>query len=1177
MGSVAVFLAATVIFALAPTDTQGGCNIIPGTTKSFRGQLGTIDRPFAGRDTWVEINLGSPCHSTSPGFLADPADHNVTIAFKPPAGSSNLVVLSTDCAGLAADLTSCNEAPGVATVTCVDASTTLPPFDMDVLVRDGERNFRFRFPDTDALAAEPSDDVTLAGSAAIAVTAITDELPCHLASQTCAQVSDVIACVDEIYEDGGECTTVAHGMFSHFTALPPANSYQGLCTEPSPPCTGASEEVRFAVDQQGNILLPMDWRGVLIGEGLPIARLLRGASPVEAFTGSSATIVIPGDDFLSSLSPEGGVLPPVFDPQFSSPAPTSAVLFGSTDATDTVLRIARRSPDFTQCSAGVHDSLPCTASSDCPGGVCTTATCAGGQNDGQSCTSDSDCPSAECGASLFDFADRVEAGVGPVILRRQPDAASLEPGVCDSDLSQECSTDADCESGACVRYRGEALDPVPLTGMAQTDFASVFVVSEGDADTDLNGDGDTYDLVATFRGRSDGVLHPLGAPEGCATTGAALGRAVSMIQHPPFSLPAFEAFDDYLAVLESEADQNQCDRNSDGDTFDSILSVFRLGAGEAITEGLLPVRAVDPSPLVNQQPLAASAGRLFFRSSEVEGQFDYDGNGQVTDSILEVMELPSGSITTLCAATQVAASNGRSAFLRPESLHPSTGCAAGSLNGDGDTSDSVVQLWGGSGAPSNTGLAATAVSISNEWAAAVVSETAQAATDLNGDGDTADGVVFVHRLGDPSTAWESLGTSADTVHLAGDVLIMLTPETQQGGQDLNGDGDATDRVLQIYDLGSSQLINVGQSAEEFVAGGRSVGFRTRESEQSADLNGDADTADDIFQLFDYETRTLINTKQTVLPCDLEACDPTLPYRVLDNTARFLTSEPIDGQDLNGDGDSDDVVLRVFNIAMALDNPDLSTVVVTNGTRVFTGTMTFGNMVVPGLLTPLSSVPARRHNDVSGLAPALTNLDGAVAYVRAGRCVEVFEATCSPTSPCRSGEFCNTEGLCEREHGVCLSDDDCPPAVRCKSAVVAATAADTDSDELPDTFDNCPEVSNVLQRDLDKDGIGDACASRCGNGLRDSGEECDSGPSRDEHGQACRNDCKLSKCGDPFGLGQTSAASALYVLRSAVGLSSCASCVCDLDGTGNTSASDALRALHYAIGEATSLECPACTL
>ena len=53
-----------------------------------------------------------------------------------------------------------------------------------------------------------------------------------------------------------------------------------------------------------------------------------------------------------------------------------------------------------------------------------------------------------------------------------------------------------------------------------------------------------------------------------------------------------------------------------------------------------------------------------------------------------------------------------------------------------------------------------------------------------------------------------------------------------------------------------------------------------------------------------------------------------------------------------------------------------------------------------------------------------------------------------------------------------------------------TAEDRDGDELPDAFDNCPDVPNIMQEDADGDAVGDACEAASdgasGGGADDDG-------------------------------------------------------------------------------------------
>jgi hypothetical protein len=90
-----------------------------------------------------------------------------------------------------------------------------------------------------------------------------------------------------------------------------------------------------------------------------------------------------------------------------------------------------------------------------------------------------------------------------------------------------------------------------------------------------------------------------------------MGRS---IRQPPFSFPAVAAEGDVVAFLEPEPAQGDQDENHNGQVFETILRVFRLGGGELISDGA-PITA-DGAPLINRRSLLASNGRVFFRTSE---------------------------------------------------------------------------------------------------------------------------------------------------------------------------------------------------------------------------------------------------------------------------------------------------------------------------------------------------------------------------------------------------------------------------------------------------------------------------------------------------------------------------------------------------------------------------------
>jgi cysteine-rich repeat protein len=488
----------------------------------------------------------------------------------------------------------------VDTATCLTVNGAGDPVSLE---RIAQQELRFRFPDSDGQFLDPNDDLTFTGPTTIAVTAAGSALPCGLASLPCNRNPSLLACVDQIYATNGTCNAQPEPTFPHFTALPPSNDYQALCVDPMPPCTGQADEVRFTVDAAGNILIPMDWRGVRVDrDAVPVARLLRASSTIESYAGRGVPIRIPNLDNLGSYSPQGIKLPPLFDPQSDPAQTTTATFFGSTDAEETVLRIARHRAPSNQCDGGANDGLPCIADGDCAGESCAPPRCVGGTNAGSVCSTSFECPSGECGPGIFDFSTRLLEQSGPVLLR-------LGACIGGSNPLDSCTDDSGCPGGQCGAFTLAALDPVPLDGLNQSVALNAFVMEEAifQPPTDLNGDGDSTDPVVKLADRGTGLIESIGESGSQA-------RAVTRIQQPPFSFPALAAQDDLLAFLEPEPWQGASDTNANERVFDTILRVYRLGGGEA-TDPLSPL-AADAAPVIDERSLAISDGLVFFRSSE---------------------------------------------------------------------------------------------------------------------------------------------------------------------------------------------------------------------------------------------------------------------------------------------------------------------------------------------------------------------------------------------------------------------------------------------------------------------------------------------------------------------------------------------------------------------------------
>ena len=591
---IAGLIAAVQWAGLVPAAAS--CNQIPGTVEIFRGASGSVNRPFAGPGEFIELRPGLVCHPGTAGFEAASDDHVISLVFTPTVGPSRLIVIAADCSSVAAEIDRCSEGGAFALVECVPHTEV----GVGIIERDGERRLQFRMPDTDRWVDGIDDDRTLTGPATIAVTRRGAALPCELAQQRCRDAADLPFCVDQIFALDGSCEPTPHPQFTHFTVLPPPNDFQALCVDPSPPCRGDRRELRLTTDADGNVLLPVDWRGVLIDKGVSVARLLRASTALPAFPGSDTPIRIPGRSFLRSFSPTGGPLPPVFEPQLDPSAPHELTLFGSADAAQTVLWLARRSATGRTCHGGELDGLPCNEESDCPAGACGISICR--DDPDRECAVDSDCAGGECGAALFDFATRASGGTGTVVVEREG------PGTCQNS-GIPCASRAQCDGSPCVTFRLGARDPVPLAGLIESPSLFVSVVPEAIAAEDLNGDGDRSDNVTLLHDRRTGLVRPIGDM-------ASVGRATTRLNQPPFVYPVVAVEDDVVAFLEAEPLQGDRDANGDRDRFDSILRVFRSNAQEARSLTGARNLVVEPAPLVAGRSLAISEGLVFFRTGE---------------------------------------------------------------------------------------------------------------------------------------------------------------------------------------------------------------------------------------------------------------------------------------------------------------------------------------------------------------------------------------------------------------------------------------------------------------------------------------------------------------------------------------------------------------------------------
>ena len=116
-------------------------------------------------------------------------------------------------------------------------------------------------------------------------------------------------------------------------------------------------------------------------------------------------------------------------------------------------------------------------------------------------------------------------------------------------------------------------------------------------------------------------------------------------------------------------------------------------------------------------------------------------------------------------------------------------------------------------------------------------------------------------------------------------------------------GDTSDNILHIYDHSTGETTNLGLSGSNIGVDGNLVAFYVDESSQGEDLNGDGDTSDDILHIYDHSTGETTNLGLSGF------------VRAIDgNLVAFTVIESSQGEDLNGDGDIEfsDQILHIYD-------------------------------------------------------------------------------------------------------------------------------------------------------------------------------------------------------------------------------------------------------------------------
>jgi len=261
------------------------------------------------------------------------------------------------------------------------------------------------------------------------------------------------------------------------------------------------------------------------------------------------------------------------------------------------------------------------------------------------------------------------------------------------------------------------------------------------------------------------------------------------------------------------------------------------------------------------------------------------------------------------------------------------------LNNDGDKDDYILRYYDiSTGTVTNTEINLGRLGgfdISGNIIALKTSEKSNGGIDqdLNNDGDKDDYILRYYDIstGTVTNTEISLG-SPGRLGISGNVIAMKTYEGSSTtwpfgiDQDLNNDGDKNDLILRYYDISTGTVTNTEIEIGQFGGFGISnniIAMKTFEGSSTTwpygpygidqDLNNDGDKDDFILRYYDIRTGTVTNTEinlgrfggfdisgNVIALKTFEASSTTWPYGI--------------DQDLNNDGDKDDVILRYVTLS-----------------------------------------------------------------------------------------------------------------------------------------------------------------------------------------------------------------------------------------------------------------------
>jgi hypothetical protein len=390
---------------------------------------------------------------------------------------------------------------------------------------------------------------------------------------------------------------------------------------------------------------------------------------------------------------------------------------------------------------------------------------------------------------------------------------------------------------------------------------------------------------------------------------------------------------------------------------------------------------------------------------------------------------------------------------------------------------------------------------------AFTSPEAEAGADLNEDGDLLDRVVRIFRLeGGALVALPELPAPAAEEFVLGERLVAFRTREASQGEDLNRDGDLDDDVLQVFDLESRRLFNTEQAVTPcplaacdprfpYRVEGDTATFITSEAEQGGeDLNGDGDATDLVKQVFNARKAAALvdggSSGALAAAAMASEASPSIVDAVTPIAAASAGICTTTGAACASDADCGEGrcylppggCIADLGTPCTCDSGGCSGCAENQFCVPFPEGDGAGSCHVnQGPCASQSDCAANAvcedaDADIQRLfAPIRSSSAGSGETIHSsGSCVEDRGDVCSVDADCRRKETCGPGGICQRRFGSCRTDADCRTGLTCAPNLVTVNAADTDGDGVADPFDNCPRRPNTDQADENDNGVGDAC-------------------------------------------------------------------------------------------------------